>query len=342
MADDTLVPFFSIEASQVGERRYYDAWRETVRPVYDVEPTSDATSRLEGVRCWLVNQLIFSDVTISPQSFHHHSRHVSREDSNYLSLQIYRYGSARGVNADQPFAVVPDEVHIFDFSREFRSVTRASGVAGVIIPHQAVGYSPGKHPAHLRFDIRSPAGRFLAQAFFSVMNQLPELRQGASRLLADGFCGLISGLLVPEADGETRSQKHRADRYDAMRTYLDAHLNDPDLGIEELCEKFGASRPSVYRYFAGVGGVAHYITQRRLDRTLHQLMSGPASRGRVHEIARRWGFDDPAHFSKLFRRRFGVAPSAAMNMGSSRNGTDRPPRGSRTFDPRLGDWLQAI
>jgi len=343
MIQESQIPSVRLDAQLVGKRHCYDAWREEIRPFYDVEPFSAAANGQEQVKAWLLDDLIFSEVAFSHQSFSHNARHAS--NANYLSLQVYRRGAMRGAIADTPLEVRPGEVHIFDFSREFHSVAEASAVAGAVVAHEAVGYDPGQHPAHMKFSSDSAVGRFLADTFFALMGQLPSLQKADANAVAEGFCGLIRGLLAAASRKGTPNRRFQAERRAEMRSYLDRHLADTALSAERLCKEFGASRASIYRDFAEAGGVARYITQRRLDRIFHQLLSTSPARGRVQEVAGRWGFDDPGHFSRLFRQRFGVPPSVVLGSGDNAVKPGRWHARSASYpdrDASLGRWLKAI
>ncbi|MCY6381888.1 helix-turn-helix transcriptional regulator [Hoeflea prorocentri] len=311
MGQADLIPAFKFDGASLGSSHCFDAWRETIRCVYDVAPLEEAATEFENVDGWLVNSLIFSEVSFSRQSFRHHARHL--QDANYLSVQIYRSGGARGVLADQSWIMKPGDVHIHDFSREFRSVTEKSVVSGVTIPHADVGYDPATQPAHMMFCGDSAIGSVLRESFYAIQRRLPELNKEEAAVLANGFCGLVRGVISPQKTKElSRAKAFSAERRVAMRSYLDKHLSDPGLGIHNLLNTFGVSRPSIYRDFGDVGGVTAYINERRLNRAFHQLISANPSHGRVKEIAHHIGFKDTSYFNKLFRKRFGITPRAAM------------------------------
>ncbi len=107
------------------------------------------------------------------------------------------------------------------------------------------------------------------------------------------------------------AEAHRT-REEAVRAYIEDHLNDPELGVDQLCRAFAMSRRTVYRMFAGDGGVARYLTERRLARAFGELSAASPSRGLIYAVAERNGFVDQNHFSRLFRSRFHIAPSEAV------------------------------
>ncbi len=103
----------------------------------------------------------------------------------------------------------------------------------------------------------------------------------------------------------------------AVRAHIEVHLDDPALGVDQLCRTFAMSRRTVYRMFAGDGGVTSYLTERRLARAFSELSAASPSRGLIYAVAERHGFVDQNHFSRLFRKRFQIAPSDAIGLGSA-------------------------
>jgi AraC-like DNA-binding protein len=209
----------------------------------------------------------------------------------------------------------PGEIHLFDFSREYHSVASESAVAGVIIPHDVIGYDPARHPGHMKLTCTTAAGSLLIDAFLLLLDQLPELGKDEASSLADGFFELLRRHAIPGSVDEPGARKFRAERRADMRSYVERRLDDPDFSVEQICRAFHVSVPTVYRDFADAGGVAHYIATRRLDRAFRQLLSAAPNRGQVQETANRCGFDDPGYFSRLFRQHFGVPPSTVLSLG---------------------------
>ncbi len=52
----------------------------------------------------------------------------------------------------------------------------------------------------------------------------------------------------------------------------------------------------------------HYILARRLERCRADLASPLCRQLSISEICFRWGFNGSAHFSRVFRDRFGASP----------------------------------
>ncbi|GAB5413418.1 MAG: hypothetical protein Cons2KO_10210 [Congregibacter sp.] len=91
------------------------------------------------------------------------------------------------------------------------------------------------------------------------------------------------------------------------REILDAAEELPSL--ETLAREVGLNRNKLSAGFKHVFGdpVAAYYRGMRLDRARERIIAGETSIGRIAGEA---GYSDPGSFSKAFRQRFGVLPSA--------------------------------
>lgn len=95
----------------------------------------------------------------------------------------------------------------------------------------------------------------------------------------------------------------------SVRDHIDRKLGDPSLSPESIARAHHISVRYLHRLFEGEGiTVSRLIQQRRLEACGREL----ARRGRVtptvSAVARRWGFVNPAHFSRAFRAAYGVSP----------------------------------
>ena len=130
----------------------------------------------------------------------------------------------------------------------------------------------------------------------------------------------ISGDSIDRSRTDFRSLRFRS-----MLNHIDANLLNDNLTPDYLGSKFGMSRAALYRAFDPLGGISHYVTQRRLDRA-HRLLGEEKTIAPIGTIARWLHFHDAAHFSNAFKKRFGARPTdVRKTLHQSRGATTKPP-----------------
>ena len=103
----------------------------------------------------------------------------------------------------------------------------------------------------------------------------------------------------------------RALQLPRVQTYILEHLSDHRLTVDKLASVFGMSRRSLYNIFGPSALTPHaFIRNARLDRACKLLGPSNGRRTPVAHVARQCGFADPAHFTRAFHARHGLAPSA--------------------------------
>jgi len=174
-----------------------------------------------------------------------------------------------------------------------------------------------------------PLERVLAMCpLISNVNTLPALRtDGATRLLVryldalavehsslDGADATVAAEVALElfrAAVEPGLPASRAARRQALRSdirrYVRGRLQDPALDPELIARAHAMSVRTLHALFEETEeSVAALVRRERLLRCREDL-ERPLGGG-VTEIAFRWGFRDAGHFSRIFKREFGLTP----------------------------------
>lgn len=132
------------------------------------------------------------------------------------------------------------------------------------------------------------------------------LEEGAAAIEAylEILCGCVGH---PERHCEEPS--HCAELLSRVEQFIETHLAEPTLGPTEIANAAGISVRHLHRLFLQKEStVAEYIRERRLERCQTDLCKPCFSDRNITEIAFFWGFSDSAHFSRCFKRRFGMSP----------------------------------
>jgi len=94
-----------------------------------------------------------------------------------------------------------------------------------------------------------------------------------------------------------------------IKTYIEHHLHDPDLSLTSIAAANHISLRYLHHLFQRDGRtVGAFLRERRLEHCRADLSDPANARRSVCEIARRWGFRDPAVFNRTFKSAYGVTP----------------------------------
>ncbi|MFB7129629.1 helix-turn-helix domain-containing protein [Kitasatospora sp. NPDC056273] len=130
--------------------------------------------------------------------------------------------------------------------------------------------------------------------------------------LAGRVADLVSALVVqlaadgPGSVGPDGPNEHLVRR---VREYIDQRLGDPELTPERIAHAHRISVRYLHRLFEHEGvTVSRLVRQRRLEACARELGRRGRTAPTVSAVAQRWGFVNPAHFSRAFRAAYGVSP----------------------------------
>lgn len=115
-----------------------------------------------------------------------------------------------------------------------------------------------------------------------------------------------------------------------IKRFIEAHLRDPRLSPGFVADYFGVSSRYVAMIFEKEReSVSAYVMRRRLEECAHRLAGRDWASQSVTAIAREWCFVNRAHFSRVFKRRFGMSPReyrrSARPSGSTASTEKREP-----------------
>ncbi|QEN89293.1 helix-turn-helix domain-containing protein [Labrys sp. KNU-23] len=294
----------------------YDFWREAALYEIDADRRSDPSPFLaEGAGVIGPGGSIFTTRSHALAGGRRLGQ-SERDGGNDIAIGLVLSGKRRHAEGDERSLAAAGQFFAFDARCEsrvawtaFESVhlamrrERAEAILGPRLPSSA---------ALARWLGASPAGRILAAQMRALAGEIDNLHPDER--------GSLLEITLDLADLALRDVAGRAwgDDMDvigsvfaaAMRL-IDVNLANPDLDPDMLAGLLGCSRATLYRCFAEQDiAIAEAIRTRRLARAREFLADAPRSVP-IADIAMRCGYLDPAHFSRLFRREYGISPTDA-------------------------------
>jgi acetamidase/formamidase/AraC-like DNA-binding protein len=137
----------------------------------------------------------------------------------------------------------------------------------------------------------------------------------------------LADAAVPALAGGIDRRKSTVQR---LMQAIEARLPSADLSLASLAESEGLSVRAVQKLFQQEKlSFADYVRRRRLQRAAQGLLDPRQRKVLVADIGYRWGFSDPAHFSRVFRAHYGVTPMTyrEQNLALAESGPDPVTRG---------------
>lgn len=226
---------------------------------------------------------------------------------------LHRGGERVGVHAGSLILIRPFELHAF----------KPNGVASHYAIHFDLREDVPPRTAALQdrtpYEVRLGRGHMLPGMLqLGVHHRAAELTESCVAMFERGddlsaaeASSLLLQLLlmvIREAKAQSAPMGTAMDRRlrDAV-AYLEAHLDEP-LTPHDLARAAGLSESHFRRVFRTWAhrSVMTYVNETRVTRARKLLAEPDAS---IKEVARRVGFADPYHFSRVFRRIDGLSPS---------------------------------
>ncbi|PWI04680.1 AraC family transcriptional regulator [Streptomyces sp. NWU339] len=242
---------------------------------------------------------------------------IRRSDPESYQLMLNLRGSHRLLQGGRDATSGPGEVMLYDTSRPWQgwAAAGADTVKGVMVQFpRALLPLPADKVDRLTA-VRLPGREGMGALLSGYLTQLTA--GAATYTAADGArlatctLDLLTAFLAHHLDAAASvpPQTHHRALLMEIHAFIQQHLGDPDLSPGAVAAAHNISLRSLHRLFQDQDTtVAGWIRARRLERCRRDL-ADPLLRSRpVRAIAARWGFTDPAHFSRAFRAVYGHSP----------------------------------
>jgi|GEM_PF-6900626 len=285
----------------------FEVWRASLTPLY-FEATltrPESASAFYGAIAGshLSDSLVFKSVSTGLRS-RRDALFQRRSHIDHVMVEYQLKGRRVGDFGDRNVEINPGDISILDFGRTVDYVEPDFSRISLIIPRDRL-------PAHLRrqdlHGLVMPTNGGPARLLADFLSILTKSAYAPSADEAVGAIDVVLTLLQHGMD-DSKARHPQPEAPAAMRLlaqdHIDRHLSEPDLTPQAIAAGIGLSRATLYRLFDDESGIRDYLIDRRLDRSFNLLLH--RKHANVGGIAMECGFKSEAHFSRVFRRRFGI------------------------------------
>jgi AraC-like DNA-binding protein len=240
---------------------------------------------------------------------------IRQSDRGLCKVDLGIRGRGRYEQDDRQQLLVPGDFHLIDLSRPSHvAIDTAHEVSVVIFPRELLPV-PDKDLGDLtavRFSAHDPYAALVASLGRELTRHLGAYETVRDTRIGTAFLDLLALAVATRLDrvcaapAETRQQAMMA----RIRDFIDHHLGDPGLSPGTIAAAHRISVRTLHKLYQDLEDhtVTASIRHQRLDRC-HQDLLDPAQHDRpAGAIGARWGYRDPAAFSRAFRAAYGLPP----------------------------------
>ena len=307
-----------IRTSDIPPAQRYDTWRsivcDTLGPLdFRADPDVPLWGEIGAGTLGRVN--VGSVLTSTPHSVHRTPGLIRRGSSELYRVVLAISGGLRLAQEDKTARLLPGEFAIYDFARPYELVYDSAVRLAVFgFPRDLLALPADTAAAMTAVPITADvtAAALAAPFLTRIAADFESYQPASAARLCTVLMDLVAAAVAERADAEGSLPPDSRERtlLLAMHAFIERHLGDADLTPAAVASAHHVSLRQLHRLFeTQETTVAAWIRHRRLERCRRDLADPGLVAMPVSAVAARWGLADAAHFSRLFRAAYGLAPA---------------------------------
>ncbi len=295
-----------------------DTWRKLVNAIhvhfeFDAPDPDAFTGRLVE---HVLGPIRIFEITASAHQVRRTAAHVAYGEAPRTLVTMHEAGHGEVEHEGRIYHLQPGDITVLHSTRPFTLRFQGDMKEHLVsIPAQMLSHEliASRHLSAISIPCRTGIGRIARELVSSTLTCVEDLSGTEKERLARS---LIEVFNIVAGSALERSGKEFMDpglyQTERIKLYISENLRDPDLGAGRIAAALGISQRYMNKLFEGEGTtVGRTVLARRLYGCKTDL-EDPFNRGKsVTEIAYAWGFNSASHFSRAFRKHFGMSPREA-------------------------------
>lgn len=278
-----------------------------------VSPRAETASRIE--KSFKSNHLTIARLSANAQAIEHTTSHlqsVSPSARHSVLVHVILTGNGHIQQEGRTICFRPGDISYRNVSHPSRVVFEthtelfAVRLPSIWLP-QIRDRTAGRHG--LQPHVTGSDDTF-AQLIRDLLGELG--RRGSPGDICTSFAlpWLLAGAYNGTEENISQTATQNLSRWQQALDYIDRNMFDPHAMAPSVCAtSIGISERYLHRLFAFRGlRYSRFVLERRLDMAREFLTDSSYERVSIASICYQTGFNDPAHFSRVFRRHFGLSP----------------------------------
>nr|WP_052098676.1 transcriptional regulator FeaR [Paenibacillus stellifer] len=306
-----------LSTEQVDERESFAYWRERICDVFvQLDASQLSRERFTGrMEVGYLEDIQISEVSSDPQHVVRSNQQIAKSGEEYFLVSLQTAGQGYTEQDRRQARLAPGDFVLYDstrpyvlhFEQPFQQIVFQFPRSLLITRcRQAERMTSVRIPG-----AQHPVGNLVSSFFRTLASSYRGLDPAARMRIAESAMDLLSAALSTYSGTELSESVSTANVHlSGARAFIFSHLADPNLSPSMVAASQGISIRYLHRLFEAEGqSVAALIRDRRLEQCRRDLSDLNQSHRTVTEIAFQWGFNDAAHFSRIFKQHFGMSPT---------------------------------
>jgi AraC family transcriptional activator of tynA and feaB len=302
----------SLSTSGLTPKKQIQCWTEALTDLcghFDVDPMK--ASSFEGrINYTTVSRLKLCQIEASQHRIAHTVASAKLSQHPFVKILFQTHGISYFEQNGRHIEVMPGDCLAYDVSCPHEITSPAlTRHEVVIVPKdllQERGFRLAKMSA-CKLSARTGTGRIAYDFVHAAFDEAAKLSPYYAIGVADS---LIDLLLLPLREADAMFDRSGPEAmYMRAQAFIREHLRDPDLCIDQISATLGCTKRYLHMLFSERGmTVSDYIWRARLVHCRQELETQAGKT--ITDVAFSWGFSSSSHFSRVFRKFFGVVPSS--------------------------------
>ena len=302
----------SLSTTGLTPRKQIQCWTDALTDLcgqFDVDPL-DASSFEGRIKYATVSRLKLCQIETSQHRIAHTISRAKLSEHPFVKIHFQTYGLSYFEQDGRRIDVMPGDCLAYDVSCPHTIVSPALTRHEVVIVPKDLLQERGFRLAKMsprKLSARSGTGRIAYDFVHATFDEASKLSPSNASGVADS---LIDLLLLPLREADAMFDRVGPEAmYVRAQGFIREHLRDPDLSIDQISAALGCTKRYLHMLFSDRGmTVSDYIWNARLQNCRHELETQCGKT--ITDVAFSWGFSSSSHFSRIFRKYFGVVPSS--------------------------------
>ncbi|MFD6061349.1 AraC-like ligand-binding domain-containing protein [Rhodococcus wratislaviensis] len=295
-----------------------DAFRASVIESFvPLETTIDRGEDFQGyVRGASLGPVKVSEVVATAHTVRRTPRMIRASDPEFYKVGLQVRGYCLLTQDDREAALTPGDFAIYDTTRPYQlSFDDRFRMLVMMFPRELLRVPPNgiAELTARRISGRQGLGAMVSPFVKGLGDQVFDASPEVAVHLNDAVLDLLAAAFAEQlqiTDSLSLETRHKALRF-RVSAFIEEHLPDPGLDLTMVAAAHHISVRQLQKVFEADGtSVAGWIRERRLEQCRRDLVDPRHLHVPVAAVGSRWGFSDPAHFSRLFKAHFGVTPGS--------------------------------